>query len=180
MCWKKVSALFLLWAATAIVSPAQTFTSLVSFNTANGTYPNGPLVQATNGDLCGTTPYGGAGTACAYGCGTIFKITPDGTLTTVHTFNLSDGAEPLLLVQSSDGYLYGLTKYGGETNCVFPCGFGTFFKMTPAGVLTTVSTINKSSFGGHGPNSLMQPQTGTSTGRPTAAQITPSLERFSK
>jgi uncharacterized repeat protein (TIGR03803 family) len=171
MRWKKACALLSFFALTAIVALAQTFTSLVSFDVANGKYPNGPLVQATNGDLYGTTSYGGAGSSCKYGCGTIFKITPNGALTTVHSFNLSDGADPLVLVQASDGYLYGLTRYGGESNCLFPCGYGTFFKITPAGVLTTVSTFNANSFGQFGPSSLMQAANGNFYGTTYSSSV---------
>jgi uncharacterized repeat protein (TIGR03803 family) len=70
-------ALLLLCAATAVASPAQTFTTLHSFGGTDGLNPYAGLVQATNGDLYGTTLQGGAN-----GNGTVFKITPKGTLTT--------------------------------------------------------------------------------------------------
>jgi uncharacterized repeat protein (TIGR03803 family) len=86
------------------------------------------LVQATDGDLYGTTTYGGAN-----GFGTVFKITPTGTLTTLHSFDNTDGAEPwAALVQGSDGNFYGTTETGG------PGGWGTIFQITPAGTLTTL------------------------------------------
>jgi len=63
MCWKKACTLLLFFAATAIVSPAQTFTTLAAFDQTNGATPRfGSLVQATNGDLYGTTEAGGATT----------------------------------------------------------------------------------------------------------------------
>jgi uncharacterized repeat protein (TIGR03803 family) len=65
--------------------------------------------------------------------GTIFKITPTGTLTTLHSFDAIDGEVPeAALVQGSDGNFYGTTSRGGGNNG------GTAFKITPAGTLTTL------------------------------------------
>jgi uncharacterized repeat protein (TIGR03803 family) len=79
-------AVFVLCAMAAIALPGQTFTTLLSFDLENGKFPNG-LVQATNGDLYGTTEMGGAS-----GDGTVFKITPSGTLTTLHESSRSHRA----------------------------------------------------------------------------------------
>jgi len=117
----------------------------------DGQYPLGGLVEGTDGNFYGTTQYGG-GTGCDYGCGTVFKITPSGTLTTLYRFcsesGCADGAEPAAgLVQASDGYFYGTTAGGGinNTNVCFPpsaaSGCGTVFKITPTGKLTTLYTF---------------------------------------
>ena len=67
------------------------------------------------------------------GNGTVFKITPQGKLTTLHRFAFADGSEPAGgLVQATDGNFYGMTEYGGAN------GKGTVFKITPAGALTTL------------------------------------------
>src|SRR5580700_7269870 len=79
-------ALVLLCATTAISLPAQTFTTLHSFEATDGDDPHATLVQATNGSLYGTTTGGGAS-----GDGTVFKITPGGVLTTLHSFDVTDG-----------------------------------------------------------------------------------------
>ena len=120
--------------ATSIASVAQTFTSLASFDGADGVDPQYmSLVQGIDGNFYGTTDGGGAN-----GNGTVFKITPEGTLTTLHSFCLqlpdcSDGAEPQAgLVLASNGDFYG-TTYGGGVN-----GYGTVFKITAAGTLTTL------------------------------------------
>ena len=81
-----VNAVFVLCATTAVASPAQTFTTLQRFAIHDGAFPYAGLVQASNGDLYGTTEYGGA-----YGCGTVFKITPSGTLTTLYSFCSQSG-----------------------------------------------------------------------------------------
>jgi uncharacterized repeat protein (TIGR03803 family) len=118
------------------ITPGGTLTTLYSFcpqtNCTDGAGPQAGLVQAANGDLYGTTIGGGANDD-----GTIFKITPGGTLTTLYSFcsqtNCTDGFYPLGgLVQAANGDFYG-TTYGGGAN-----GGGTAFKITPGGTLTTL------------------------------------------
>jgi uncharacterized repeat protein (TIGR03803 family) len=70
---KRAYAVLVLCAATAVVLPAQTFTTLLSFDYADGEGPRVGLVQAIDGNLHGTTAAGGAD-----GGGTVFKITPTG------------------------------------------------------------------------------------------------------
>jgi len=139
-------------AATAVSSPGQTFTTLLYFDDANGANPMAGLVQATDGNLYGTTELGGTSNNCVKsstevtGCGTVFKITPAGTLTTLYSFcaqtNCTDGAGPAGLVQATDGSFYGTTLQGGTSgNCQANDGAtacGTVFKITAAGVLTTL------------------------------------------
>src|SRR4029077_721373 len=68
-------------AVTAIPTTAQTLTTLVSFNDANGAEPNIDLVQGRDGNFYGMTGTGGANNA-----GTVFKVTPTGILTTLYNF----------------------------------------------------------------------------------------------
>ncbi len=116
--------------ATAIVSPAQSVTTLHSFNGADGAEPRSALVQGTDGNFYGTTT----------DLGTVFRITPEGTLTTLHIFTGADGGLPVGgLVQGTDGNFYGTTAaggiYGGDCGSE---GCGTVFKITPQGKLTTL------------------------------------------
>ena len=111
--------------------PGGTLTTLHSFDFfgADGSEPIGTLVQGTGGDFYGTTIIGGTGCG-GQGCGTVFKITPSGTLTTLHAFDQTDGYEPYAgLVQGTDGNFYGTTMYGGAN------GDGVVFKMTPSGTV---------------------------------------------
>ena len=119
---KRVYAVFALCATTTIALPAQTFTTLSSFDGTDGNRPLGALVQATNGNLYGTTYVGGANFN-----GTVFKITPSGALTNLFTFDGTDG-EGLTagIIQATDGNFYGTAGYGGH-------GYGTVFKITPSG-----------------------------------------------
>jgi len=112
------------------ITPSGTLTTIHSFDGTDGLFPSGPLVQDTNGYLYGTTSQGGA--YCnVTGCGTVFRMTPSGTLTTLYSFNGTDGQNPVgALVQATNGYLYGATSGGGANS------HGTIFKMTPSGTLT--------------------------------------------
>ncbi len=123
-------------ALTTQSAPAQTFTVLDDFNGTNGSDASSSLLQATNGNLYGTTAEGGGA-----GAGSVYQVTPGGTLTSIYSFCLQgtppsdcpDGYQPLApLVQASNGDLYGTTLRGGANN------EGTVFKITTGGMLTTV------------------------------------------
>jgi hypothetical protein len=98
---KHVSKHFLVFAIVStmtIAANGQTFTSLVSFNgTTNGNQTLANLVQGPDGNLYSTTLNGGAHGTTSYG-GTVFKMTPTGTLTTIYSFcsqtNCADGSQP--------------------------------------------------------------------------------------
>jgi uncharacterized repeat protein (TIGR03803 family) len=119
------------------ITPTGVLTTLHSFcsqtNCADGNQPEAGLVQAANGNLYGTTVNGGTNNTCFSGCGTVFKITPNGALTTLHSFNGTDGyfAETAL-VQAANGNFYGTTVNGGVN------GDGNVFKMTPSGTVTSL------------------------------------------
>jgi uncharacterized repeat protein (TIGR03803 family) len=114
-------------------------TTLHSFDGTDGNYPNGTLVQATDGDFYGTTSYGGDSNSCASGCGTVFKMTAGGVLTTLHSFDSTDGRYPNGgLVQGGDGNFYGTTFNEGSHNDCAGGRCGTVFKITPNGTLTTL------------------------------------------
>ena len=108
------------------ITAAAQFTTLYSFcsqpNCTDGSHPYAAgLVQASNGNLYGTTSEGGASVA-----GTVFEITPAGQLTTLYSFcsqpGCTDGALPYSgVIQGTDGNLYG-TTFGGGTS-----GEGTVF-----------------------------------------------------
>jgi uncharacterized repeat protein (TIGR03803 family) len=88
------------------------------------------LIQANNGDFYGTTSLGGLTNAnCNYGCGTIFRIAPNGTLTTLHSFDDADGASPNALVQATNGTFYGTTQ---STVFSLSVGLGPFLKTLPS------------------------------------------------
>jgi uncharacterized repeat protein (TIGR03803 family) len=140
--------------------------------------PRAVLVQATDGNLYGTTVQGGANCP-PYGCGTIFKITPSGTLTTLRSFNGTDGADPEAgLIQATDGNFYGTTSRGGANKLCPPrrtVTCGTVFKITPSGTLTTLASFGEE--GGSDPFSpLIQATDGNFYGTTPSAvfKVTPS------
>jgi uncharacterized repeat protein (TIGR03803 family) len=116
------------------ITPSGALTTLHSFEGTDGVTPEAGLVQATNGNLYGTTSYGGANGSCfGNGCGTVFKVTTSGILTTVHYFDGTDGSAPQAgQIQATNGEFYGIASSDGAD------GFGTVFKMAPNGVLTTL------------------------------------------
>jgi len=132
--WKsKACTLLLFCAMTALSLSAQTLTPLHNFDSTDGANPFAGLVQATDGNFYGTTNVGGANA----NNGTVFKITPGGTLTTLYSFcaqsNCTDGALPVAgLIQATNGNLYATIQSGGANNR------GTVFKITTSGALTTL------------------------------------------
>jgi uncharacterized repeat protein (TIGR03803 family) len=109
-------------------------------NCTDGSNPNASLVQAANGNLYGTTVYGGTNDNCEYGCGTVFTLTPAGKLTVLHNFDGADGAYPAAeMIQATNGDFYGTTVYGGTGSCSGGSdGCGTVFRITAAGMLSTL------------------------------------------
>ena len=106
-------------------------------NCADGENPYAVLVQATDGNFYGTTLKGGS-----YSVGTVFKITPAGALTTLHSFDGFDGGNAYSgVIQAANGNFYGTTLDGvGD--------FGTVFEVTPSGTLTTLHSFNLTDGGG--------------------------------
>jgi uncharacterized repeat protein (TIGR03803 family) len=117
------------WAPTD--ASAQTLTTQYSFRgrPADGAEPLGGLITDAAGNLYGTTIGGGGGN----GNGTVFKLTPSGTETVLHSFTGDDGAGPgSALIADAAGNLYGTTTNGGSPS------YGTVFKLTlnPDGTYT--------------------------------------------
>jgi uncharacterized repeat protein (TIGR03803 family) len=156
------------------ITPTGTLTSLLIFKKKDGCYPYAGLVQATNGGLYGTTV---AGTACNYG--TVFKVTQSGKLMTLHSFCGEDGAYPYAgLVQDAAGNLYGTTEMGGSYDY-----YGTVFKITPSGTVTTLYSFENGTDGANPYAGVVQAtdgnlfgttESGGANGAGTVFKITPS------
>jgi uncharacterized repeat protein (TIGR03803 family) len=128
----------------------------------DGAQPVAGLTLGSDGNFYGTTLEGGAhnNSMCSSnsGCGTVFKITPAGKLTTLYNFcaqsNCVDGATPWAnLILGSDGNFYGTTSLGGA---------GTVFRITPAGQLKTLHKFGRTD-GAYPQSGLVQVPTGAST-----------------
>lgn len=96
-----------------------------------GAYPTDALLLASDGNFYGTTEEGKGPNYS----GTVFQLSPDGTLTTLHAFCSQlvvcpDGAQPDAgVIQGRDGDFYGTTQNGGTAGT----GSGTIFRITPRG-----------------------------------------------
>jgi uncharacterized repeat protein (TIGR03803 family) len=128
------------------ITTAGTLTILYQFGglPTDGHNPFAGLTQGFDGNFYGTATIGGiSGTN-----GTVFQITPAGTLTTLHQFggSASDGLDPTAaLVQGVDSNFYGTTLTGGTNS------FGTVFQITTAGTLTTLHQFGGLASDGHSP-----------------------------
>src|SRR5882762_9102629 len=132
--------LIVLSATAGVGHAAPTITVLHAFNGTDGSQPYAPVLQASDGNFYGTTLHGGDdGHGCAQGCeGTVFKITPQGQFTLLHTF-VGGGTSPSYregrnpwggLVEGPDGYLYGTAFNGGF---VTQAASGIVYKISKTG-----------------------------------------------
>jgi uncharacterized repeat protein (TIGR03803 family) len=146
------------------LTPAGALTTLAFFALDNTPFPgtSASLVQGTDGYLYGTTPNGGDGYP---GDGTVFKISTNGALTTLHAFGTDTNASGLPLdgglpsaglVQGSDGYFYGATEYGGTNG-----GYGAVFKISTNGTLTSLYSFSGGNDGGNPEAGLVQGSDGS-------------------
>ncbi|MGH9430135.1 MAG: choice-of-anchor tandem repeat GloVer-containing protein [Terriglobia bacterium] len=127
------------------ITPGGTLTSY-SFRYTDGGFQEGAapggLVQGADGNFYGVASAGGSYTSCPIsGCGTVFKVAPDGTITRLYSFcsqggaACTDGSDPEApLVQGTDGNFYGTTAENGANDLEY----GTVFRITPSGTLTTL------------------------------------------
>ncbi|KAI9008718.1 hypothetical protein DFJ74DRAFT_711813 [Hyaloraphidium curvatum] len=126
------------WEGMALVvdTPIISATIVARFDRSSGA-PQG-LVEHPDGNWYGTTRMGGANwntTGCD--CGSVFRLTPTGQVTTIASFNWLNGAEPLAApVVGPDGHLYGATSMGGER------AFGAVFRVTVWGTLTLLASLD--------------------------------------
>src|SRR5579871_2875396 len=118
---------------------AQSVTPLVTFDRTNGS-GSASLAQAASGLIYGVTRAGGSsvngGPCGSSGCGTAFKMTLTGTLTTLYNFSGSDGSGPQGLTLATNGDFYGNAGGGGALN------EGLIFKLTPAGSLSQLASFD--------------------------------------
>jgi len=152
----------LLFAASA-VGQTPTFSQMYTFPfkafttrggySPDGAVPQGPLLQASDGNFYGTTMSGGddgqcsnpnpaPGTSIHECAGTIFQLTPAGKITVLHTFSwegittpYADGSTPNGgLVEGPDGYLYGSASRGGvNMGQAADSGNGVIFRISKTG-----------------------------------------------
>jgi uncharacterized repeat protein (TIGR03803 family) len=139
----------------------------------DGTNTLAPLIRDAAGNLYGTASGGGSfhGPCAGSGCGTVFKLAPNGKLTVLHTFTGgSDGASPLALVRDAAGNLIGTASSGGDPDCMVGGvpGCGVVFKLDAAHKLTVLHTFTGGFDGGIPTTGLAQDAAGNLYGTTTA------------
>jgi uncharacterized repeat protein (TIGR03803 family) len=123
----------------------------------DGMHPSAGLIEDSLGNLYGTTAYGGSGTSCTLGCGTVFTLTRHGSSYVKHTLyqfqGSTDGGNPVApLLMDGYGNLYGTAYGGGNPTCLWGCG--TVFKLTPHGKRYVETTLYEFTGGGDGANPM--------------------------
>jgi uncharacterized repeat protein (TIGR03803 family) len=124
----------------------------------DGAYPSAGLILDESGNLYGTTTAGGdfSGSAgpCFWNgnrqCGTVFELSPNGTLKVLHAFpsDGNEGGESFAgLIADKSRNLYGTTAYGDHSGCDYGCG--TIFKLSPDGVETVLHAFTGGTDGGN-------------------------------
>ena len=123
------------------ITPEGDFTLLHTFtNVLTGLNPQGGLMQASDGNFYGTTEIGGKYGDSTTASGTVWKMTPSGAFTVLHSFVPKEGDTPVAqLTEGTDGYLYGVGAYDGAY-----ANFGAVFKISFTGTLTTLHSFDSS------------------------------------
>jgi uncharacterized repeat protein (TIGR03803 family) len=128
---------------------------------SDGAYPYSDLIADAAGNVYGTTSQGGgAGCQNGEGCGTVFKVMPDGSETVLYTFTGgSDGASPITgLTVDGQGNLYGTTPNGGKSGCIDGCG--VVFRLAPDGAETVLYAFTGGNDGANPYGGLMTDTSG--------------------
>lgn len=131
------------------MTPAGDVALLHKFAGTDGSGPEAPVLEANDGNLYGTTSFGGAAPGPG---GTLFRLTPDGTFTVLHSLiDGADGSRPKApLIQVNDGNLYGTAYEGGTSKR------GTLFRLTSAGTFSVLHTFTGGADGGFPWGALIQ------------------------
>jgi uncharacterized repeat protein (TIGR03803 family) len=142
------------------LTPSGTYTQLYHFQDGKGTHATS-LMQAADGNFYGTAAGDSSGGFFnhppeMHNAGIFFRLTPAGVFTTLYSFTGgADGSLPNAVTQGADGNFYGSTLCGPESPANVFSGLGKIFKITPAGVMTTLFTFTGGNDGGN-PGRLIQ------------------------
>ncbi|MGC9951672.1 MAG: choice-of-anchor tandem repeat GloVer-containing protein, partial [Bryobacteraceae bacterium] len=153
------------------LDPAGNYTVLHSFaGGSDGAVPGFAGVAVdSDGNLYGTTEYGGKGVRCYYfgvtvsvGCGTVYKVDGSGHETILHRFTGADGEEPLGVTIDSAGGIYGTTFFGGSGGSIIcvETGCGVVFEIDTSGQFSVLYSFTGESYGSFPNAGLVRDATG--------------------
>jgi uncharacterized repeat protein (TIGR03803 family) len=138
----------------------------ISYVPPSGGSLDSSVVLDKQGNIYGMDPFGGVPN-CGWnrnelGCGTLFRLTPQGKFTTIHTFSGTDGMQPEGgMVMDAQGNLYGTAFAGGIRTCLTTGygdqdspGCGEIFKLDTHGKFTVLHIFTGEGDGG-GPLGLI-------------------------
>ncbi len=130
------------------ITTAGTPTTIYSFaNGADQKYPAGGVIQGSDGNFYGTTSDYIVDSGPQGGYGVVYKVTPAGKITILHTFDQTDGESPTgPLVEGADGDFYGTTTLGGSS------GYGVIYKVSSSGSFAVLHNFTHSGSDGAVPS----------------------------
>jgi uncharacterized repeat protein (TIGR03803 family) len=127
------------------ISPSGSLTSLYAFTDSDdGADPEAGLLLGKDGNFYGTTTFFGD-----EGSGTVFKVSPSGSLTTLYFFSDYGEVPEAALVQGSDSNFYGTTTFGVN-------GYGTVFKISASGAFASLYSFTNGDDGAYPEAALVQ------------------------
>lgn len=130
---------------------------------ADGAHPVAGLIIDKRGDLLGTT--GSGGNDCngtGGGCGTVFKIKPDGRRQVLHAFTGADGIYPASdLSLDGSGNIYGTASNGGSDCDGTGQGCGVVFRLAPDGTESVLYAFEGGSHGAYSTGGVIMDDSGT-------------------
>jgi uncharacterized repeat protein (TIGR03803 family) len=143
----------------------------------DGSMPTAGVIRTAAGNLYGTTANGG-NLNCpgdpGYGCGAVFKLSPTGQKTVLHSFTGgADGAFPASLIRDGAGNLYGTTMQGGALSYCSGSGCGVVFKLGPTGQETVLHSFTGGA-AGNSPYALIRDSAGNFYGTAAGGNLTGS------
>ena len=142
-----ITALAVSFLLAVVPTSAQKFNTIYPFTGGGDGGGAQSLLTDASGNLYGVSFYGGNFSidqgGFEHSFGTVFKLAPNGNLTTLHAFSGTDGFQPVALVRDAAGNSYGVTEIGGDLNCWGGVGCGVAYKIDTNGKFTVLHVFEQ-------------------------------------